>query len=475
MNFEKDFPNIITQFQNKQVLVIGDVMLDRYCEGDVERISPEAPIPILSNYNLNEMPGGAANVAVNLSSVGIKVSLVGSIGTDQYGKDLNNILKKTSLVDFFPLILNNRKTTTKTRFYSKGKQLLRLDYEDQSPIDLIKLNKILKQIEKLIKNSNALILSDYDKGLLTKKFISKVIHFANKNNIPIIVDPKKEDFSNYAYADIITPNLSELEKVSKKRFLNNNQIANYSRRILKNTKIKNMLVTLGKDGMLLINQKETFFLNAKPTEVSDVSGAGDTVVALLTSVITSQNDFKKASYLANLAGGISVSKKGTAKVSIGEILAILKLNLKKTSKNDLERSIEKWRIDSEIIGFANGCFDILHPGHLHLLKKSKEKCSKLIVGINSDKSVRLIKGKDRPFQSEVIRYNILNSLPYVDEVIIFDEKTPLKIIKNIKPNLIFKGSDYKKNDVVGFNFLKKYGGKIIIIPLLERFSTSNNL
>ena len=210
--------------------------------------------------------------------------------------------------------------------------MLRLDYEDQSPIDLIKLNKIFKQIEKLIKNSNALILSDYDKGLLTKKFISKVIHFANKNNIPIIVDPKKEDFSNYAYADIVTPNLSELEKVSKKRFLNNNQIANYSRRILKNTKIKNMLVTLGKDGMLLINQKKTFFLNAKPTEVSDVSGAGDTVVALLTSVITSQNDFKKASYLANLAGGISVSKKGTAKVSIGEILATLKLNLKKHQK-----------------------------------------------------------------------------------------------------------------------------------------------
>ena len=475
MNFDQDFLNIITQFQNKHVIVVGDVMLDRYCEGKVERISPEAPIPILSNYKLTKIPGGAANVAVNLSSVGIRVSLLGSIGTDEYGKELKDILTKTSFVDFFPLIIKKRKTTTKTRFYSQGKQLLRLDYEDQTPINLPQQKKIFEQIQKLIKNSNALILSDYAKGLLTKKFISKVIKIAIKYNIPIIVDPKKEDFSNYAFADIITPNLSELEKSSKKKFLSNNQIITFSRKILKNTKIKNILVTLGKDGMLLVNHKETFFLKAKPTEVSDVSGAGDTVVALLTSAITLHNDFKKASYLANLAAGISVSKKGTAKVSIGEILATLKLNLKKTSIDDLKILLERWRIDNEIIGFANGCFDILHPGHLYLLKKSKEMCSKLIVGINSDKSVKLIKGKDRPFQCEEIRYKIVNSLPYVDEVIIFNEKTPLKIIKNIKPNFIFKGSDYKKSNVVGFNFIKQYGGKIIIIPLLESFSTSKNL
>ncbi|MGU9961921.1 MAG: D-glycero-beta-D-manno-heptose-7-phosphate kinase [Candidatus Puniceispirillales bacterium WSBS_2018_MAG_OTU23] len=472
-NWGQLFQTIIS----KKIVVIGDVMLDRFIHGRVDRISPEAPVPVLTWTGENLMPGGAANVARNLAGYGVDVTLIGIIGKDQDGEQLKSTLKDAVNIKFKSIIDTSRQTTVKTRFQSSRQQMLRLDNETRLPLNPAIQKRLLKFAETAIAAADAVILSDYDKGMIDRKTVKSIIKMAKQKGVMVIADPKKTDPSVFSGVDVMTPNRAEFQKMTpslqaSSQQVSNADIADAANKVSEEHKIKSLLITLGADGMMLAGGgTPPYHVKSTAQSVFDVSGAGDTVIAALTAALAAGAGLKDATELANTAAAIVVSKSGTATTTPGEVLATAAPPYHK-SEQDVKAMAQAWQDAGLTMGFTNGCFDLLHPGHLWLLEKAKARCERLVVGVNSDASTRRLKGDGRPYQSQTHRIAVLASLPMVDAVVVFDTPTPAKLIKLLNPNRLIKGGDYKAAAVVGRASVLAAGGKVIIIPTKHGFSTT---
>ena len=439
----------------KKITVIGDVMIDWYLHGESSRISPEAPVPVVKFKESKFQLGGAANVANNLKHLEIEPFLIGATGNDHFGSLLKEHLKAEK-IKFNLTSEKSFQTICKQRLMSSNQQLARIDYEQH--FHGSKLTKIFNTFIKNIAKTDLIIVSDYGKGTIFNA--RKLIQSAKKLKKKILIDPKGKDFTKYKGANLITPNKSEFEnimgKVGSKR-----DLANKAKKMLEHLNLESLIVTLGSEGMYVLKKSNKKiigdFINAYPQEVFDVSGAGDTTISALGAALSEGNDIFSAAEFANLAASISVSKLGTSTVSIEEVTSL------ETSKGNKE----------QVIVFTNGCFDIIHSGHLDLLKEARSYGDKLIVGLNSDKSISKLKGPERPIIVQSERKKILLALKYVDEVIIFNEENPLKLIKKLKPSILVKGADYTKEQVIGGEFVESYGGQIKLVKLAKGKSTSN--
>ena len=439
----------------KKITVIGDVMIDWYLHGESSRISPEAPVPVVKFKESKFQLGGAANVANNLKHLEIEPFLIGATGNDHFGSLLKEHLKAEK-IKFNLTSEKSFQTICKQRLMSSNQQLARIDYEQYFHGG--KLTNTFNTFIKNIAKTDLIIVSDYGKGTIFNA--RKLIQSAKKLKKKILIDPKGKDFTKYKGANLITPNKSEFEnimgKVGSKR-----DLANKAKKMLEHLNLESLIVTLGSEGMYVLKKSNKKiigdFINAYPQEVFDVSGAGDTTISALGAALSEGNDIFSAAEFANLAASISVSKLGTSTVSIEEVTSL------ETSKGNKE----------QVIVFTNGCFDIIHSGHLDLLKEARSYGDKLIVGLNSDKSISKLKGPERPIIVQSERKKILLALKYVDEVIIFNEENPLKLIKKLKPSILVKGADYTKEQVIGGEFVESYGGQIKLVKLAKGKSTSN--
>ena len=463
----------LVAMQARSLLVIGDVMLDRYIDGRVTRMSPEAPVPVLEKSAESDMPGGAANVACNLAALGCDVHLLAVTGDDAAGDRLASLLGSNLAIDFARICDPDRPPTRKTRFRSDGQQVLRVDEELTASVSDDVQARLLNSVKSRLATVNAVILSDYAKGGLPVSLMQQIIAAANDAGIPVIADPKQSDFGSYAGASLLTPNLDELRAATGLVDDDLEAIANATSTLAATHSIDSILATLSARGMLLSDAAGDWqHAPAEAREVFDVSGAGDTVVAMLAACVAAGIAHQDALPLANLAAGVVVGKSGTAVASPGEIISAGMPGAISTSWADAADACETWRKSGQSVGFTNGCFDMLHPGHLHLLASAADAADRLVVGINSDASVRRLKGDGRPVQSAEIRAAALAQLPFVGAVAIFDEDTPLELITALQPDRVFKGGDYRAEDVVGGDIAAARGGDVVIIPTLGSHSST---
>ena len=470
------------QITSATVLCIGDVMLDRFISGDVERISPEAPIPILQVENEKIMLGGAGNVARNISSLGGSVRFISVIGEDTAGEDIEKMLINDLSLDVHLVVDPSRTSSQKSRFVAGNQQMLRADMETVHPVSDEIANIILEIAEEELPECGALMLSDYGKGVLSDDVLSRLINLARGQNKPVIIDPKGSDYSCYKGAMLITPNRKELEYATGMQTNTDTNIIDACNHLISTAGIEGVLVTRSSDGMsLIMRDQDAWHLPADARAVFDVSGAGDTVAAAISLSLAAGSGLKNAATLANSAAGIVVGKVGTATVQMIEVLSTLsdgKINPATHSvlddKNAL-RQISSWQTQGLSVGFTNGCFDILHNGHQFLLQQAADSCDKLIVAINTDASVRKLKGDDRPVNNEINRAVLLSSLKMVDAVILFDDKTPLRLIQLLRPNVLIKGADYEENKIVGADFVKAHGGRVVRAKLTDGLSTTETI
>ena len=453
------------------VLVFGDIILDRYISGSVDRVSPEAPVPVLKPSNEEIRLGGAANVALNLSSLGSNTTLIGVTGKDESSTQIIDLLKKNNIKK--ALSKSNHPTISKLRILASQQQLIRIDNEEEfSETDWqSSLSNYRKHIS--LKKNKVLIISDYEKGTL--KNIPLIIREAKKLKKIILVDPKGDDFSKYKSADIITPNFQEFERVVGK--VNSEpEITKKGKDLIKSLNLNSLLITRGSEGMTLLDKRNGKVIREDfPTEardVFDVSGAGDTVIASIAAGLAGGFSLSESIRLANLAAGIVVGKSGTATVNQAELVPYLGLSESYVSFNEVKVYSKDLHERGKKIVFTNGCFDILHAGHVEYLEAAKELGDKLIVAINTDRSVRKLKGSSRPVNTLAHRAKVLASLQCIDKVVFFDEDTPIKLIKAIRPDVLVKGGDYKLKDIVGHKEVSQSGGSVVTIPLVKGLSTS---
>lgn len=458
-----------------KILVIGDVMLDTYFDGEVTRISPEAPVPVFRKKGERSVLGGAANVAANLVAADQDVSVMSIVGNDKAGDALIDTFKNQD-INTNLIIRLDRHTTEKTRFLaSNNQQVLRLDIEDTFPISSIDCKKALSNLEGIISTFDLILLSDYLKGLLTYEFTQAVISLARNNNIPVIVDVKDPHCEKYFGATLLKPNLKELRELTGMTAGTDDEIVEASLTLLRNCNSEYVLTTCGGRGMILVGSDEPYFVKAVGQEVFDVTGAGDTTIAYLATCMMNGFDIKKAVDVANLAAGIQVSKVGTSSVYWSEIREKLAdENQGAIHKLLDEKLIKRFRQDykDKKIVFTNGCFDILHIGHIRYLREASKLGDVLVVGLNSDTSVKRLKGEERPINSEMDRAEMLGALGFVDYIAIFEADTPLELIKHIQPDVLVKGGDYADEYVIGTNEVESRGGKLVLIPFVEGKSTT---
>lgn len=438
---------------NRRILVIGDIMLDKYYEGNVSRISPEAPVPVFKKMSERSVPGGAANVAVNLAAAGQNVAVLSVCGNDENGNCLVDQLLNSG-VDVSLIKRTPEATITKTRFVANhNQQLLRMDEEEVKDINSRTENELIQLLQEYGESIDVVILVDYRKGLLTDSFTRKVIDESCKGGIKVIVDAKDPMPGKYRGAFLLKPNRKELGDLTGLNVDTEEHVVFAAKKLIKENNCEYVLVTCGAEGMILVSDIDYEIIASEAKEVYDVSGAGDTVIAYLSACIANGWDIKEAIKLANKAAGIQVGKMGTATVSLSEVFP------------DGDRK--------KTVVFTNGCFDILHAGHVQYLKTARELGDELIVGLNSDDSVRRLKGEGRPVNCQEDRAEILRSLSFVDRVEIFDEDTPLELIKKVKPDVLVKGGDYTANEVVGRDVVEANGGKVVILPFLDGKSTTS--
>ena len=480
----QDINTGLLPWENKQVcvLVVGDLILDEYLDGQVNRISPEAPVPVHRVGKTHVTAGGAANVARNIQLVGGKCHIVGIAGHDGAGDQLRQILKADG-IDIQSITADpNRPTTRKTRITSNHQQLVRIDWEDVKPIQESTQAQLFERIKQ--SKPDTILISDYGKGCLTPQFLAKIIKYGQSNNICIVVDPKGHDYTMYQGADLITPNWKEACEalgLDTNTSVSPNTIAT---RISEKFSIKNVLVTLGSEGMLGRNQQGEFFkLDAQTREVFDVSGAGDTVVALMALSLATGLDLPSGMNIANSGAGKVVEKWGTQPLSIEELKEAIAFNStslfgwsstrkKIAKKQDIIRNTISLQASGKSIVFTNGCFDLLHAGHLSYLEEARSLGHVLIVAVNSDESVRKLKGNSRPLIPCEQRMSLLAGLECVDYVVEFSEETPESIIKDISPDILVKGADYEVKDIVGADFVLSKGGRVERIAFVDGLSTS---
>lgn len=445
--------------QKPKILVVGDFMVDCYVWCDSSRISPEAPVMIMKSKKQEKRLGGGANVYANLKALGADVFALGVVGDDENG----NFLKE-KLNSYF-LIQKGRKTSLKSRIIAHNQQVLRLDDEDDEDIKLEQ--ELITEFKKIFRNFNAILLSDYAKGVLTPKICQNIIQSANEFNIPVLVDPKGDDFSKYKGATLLTPNKQEALKALKIENLERENLQYGIEKLKKDFDLKYSIITLSEDGIALFDEK-LHIIPAKALEVYDVTGAGDSVIATLAFSLACNIPILEACKLANKAAAVVVGKIGSASVSLDEIRNFNKNNFENKIKNK-EELLKMLKTENKKIVFTNGCFDIVHFGHIKYLEKAKKLGDILIVGLNSDASVKRLKGKNRPINSEFHRACMLAAFYFVDFVVIFDEDTPLELISFLKPDVLVKGADYQNKEVVG----EKLVSKVELIDFEEGFSTSN--
>lgn len=473
-----DYQKLLEKFQEKKILVIGDILLDHYIYGNSYRISPEAPVPVINFSDEFYGCGGAANVALNLKKLGARVRLTGRVGHNAGGGKIRELLKKENFLmkDLFPD--KNYITPVKTRLISNSHQIARLDRENGLQFTPRNEEKFFLSVKKSINkfSPDAIILSDYAKGLLTPGLSSNIIKLSRDNGIKVIVDPKGPDFSKYSGADYITPNTAEAEQVCGFRIDSEDKTEKALKLIIRLSGVKNVLITRGSLGTSYLGSgKKIVTLKTDIREVYDVTGAGDTFAAVFTLALISGCLLKESINLANIAAGIVIQRMGTSSVTPTELISRIykRSSLKLLPKASLSTVVNTYRTNHKRIVFTNGCFDLLHSGHVDLLQKSKELGDILIVAINSDSSIRKLKGAERPIIKENERVSVISALSCVDHVILFEDDTPIELIEMIKPDILTKGSDYKEEDVVGRDILSAYGGSIKIITLSRDVSTSS--
>lgn len=460
------------QFPQAKVLVLGDVMLDRYWFGATNRISPEAPVPVVRVKENEERAGGAANVAMNIASLNVPVRLLGLTGNDEAGSALTALLEKQKIhCDFVKL--DSHPTITKLRILSRHQQLLRLDFEEN--FNNVHSDNLLAKLKSAIQNVGALILSDYGKGTLND--VQQMIQIARQANVPVLIDPKGTDFERYRGATLLTPNMSEFEAVAG-ACQSDEDIVEKGLKMIADYDLTALLVTRSEKGMTLLRPNQpAFHLPTEAKEVYDVTGAGDTVISVLATALADGRAFEEACYLANVAAGIVVGKLGTSTVSAVELENAIHgrtaTGFGIMAEAELKTAVKLAKDRGEKIVMTNGCFDILHPGHVSYLENARKLGDRLIVAVNTDASVKRLKGEARPINDLTSRMTVLAGLSSVDWLVAFDEDTPQRLIGEILPDLLVKGGDYKPEEIAGSKEVRANGGDVLVLDFKNGCSTSN--
>lgn len=458
------------------ILVIGDLMIDHYLWGSCDRISPEAPVQVVNVKKENSVLGGAGNVINNLVSLGSSVEVISVIGDDSVANELKTLLSNIGVAFDNLVVEKGRKTSKKSRLMASNQQVLRYDSESVDEISKNSANKILEILEKNIKNYSAIILSDYKKGVLTTTLTQDIIKLANRNKIKVLADPKGKDFSKYKGAYTLTPNKKEAMEATNIDIKDEKSLVEALKSLKQNCNLEVSLITLSEQGIAIFDD-ELFTSPTAAREVFDVTGAGDTVIASITFALSCGVDIKKALYFANLAAGVVVGKIGSATATLDEIYEYeSQLNKSSSSSHiktfdEIEKLAKKLHSQGKKIVFTNGCFDILHVGHVKYLEEAKSYGDVLILGLNADSSVRKLKGSSRPINSQDDRAYILASLESVDYVVIFEEETPYELIKLIKPHVLVKGGDYEGKEVVG----QDIADELKLVQFVDGKSTTNTI
>ena len=470
-------------FRQLKVLVVGDIMLDRYIHGEVERISPEAPVPVLRHAQRYERAGGAANVAMNLAGLGCQTFLGGFWGSDSEQTELAAILERSG-IDTVGVVSSSLPTISKTRIVGRQQQLLRLDIESRDAIPADEAARLHELATGLVAKVHAVILSDYAKGALTEALCEGVIRAARTAGVPVLADPKTPDFSKYSGATTVCPNLGELALATGIPAHQVERLLTAGQALVAEHDFQFLTVTMSEKGISLLRAPSAdgtgiYHSPARAREVFDVSGAGDTVIATLAAGIAGGLRIETAVELANLAAGIVVSKVGTVPIAAHELVASLTPSTglsageKVLDRERIQLRVAEWRASGETIVFTNGCFDLLHVGHITLLEDCRRFGSKLVLGLNADASVCRLKGPSRPIVGERERARVMAALAAVDAVVLFEEDTPLELIRLLKPNVLVKGGDYTVETVIGHEDVIASGGRVEIVPTVEGFSTTS--
>ncbi|QQR49372.1 D-glycero-beta-D-manno-heptose 1-phosphate adenylyltransferase [bacterium] len=476
----KDLINFIKRGGRKNVIIVGDLMLDEYLFGSVDRISPEAPVPIVREQHREWQLGGAANVAANCRSIGFDVALFGVINPyDRSGKKFCELLEKNNISKENLIFSETRSTTNKLRVMSRNHQCLRIDHEDREPLTDKERMLLIERVKKNIKPESVLLLSDYAKGVIDRYLVDYMVGLARQNNCIIVADPKGPDFDKYQGIDYMTPNLSEFAQIVHYFGLDrHHSLVDNARKIIKQLNMTGMMITMGEQGIHFVSADADFHSPACKREVFDLSGAGDTVVAFLALGFAHKLDLVVVLRLANHAASIAISHLKTYSVSLEELIDRQADVAEKIMYDWARLKIElEWlRSEGKRIVFTNGCFDILHSGHIHLLKEAKKRGDILVVALNTDASVqRLNKGPERPINSLSERATIMSALSVVDFVTAFDQDTPREILEYLRPNVLVKGGDYKREELAGYDLLMSYGGEVFTIDMVPGRSTTSTI
>ncbi len=451
-----------------RILVIGDIMLDQYVAGNVTRISPEAPVPVVKVDKEWSTLGGAGNVAANVASLGGKATLLGLVGSDASASTILNSCSDAGIEAV--VIQGNQPTIVKTRVVS-GQQIVRFDREEELVWSNSQLSELASKLETLIPASDVILLSDYAKGTLSDEVLKLIFDLASIKGKRVLVDPKRADWSAYKGAFLITPNLVELAMTEAGKDIKNddNLVVNACQKLRNQFAIENIVATRSSYGMTVVSEQKVLNIPTRALEVFDVSGAGDTVLAAFGMSLAERKSVAESAFVANAAAGIVVSKRGTAVVHRSELETFLKGGFKEISRTQIEAFKQK-NVGRKVI-FTNGCFDVLHQGHRKLLQEARELGDLLVVGLNSDNSIKRLKGESRPINAVDQRVEALAALPSVDAVIVFEEDTPYELLQQLQPQILVKGGDYEPKDVVGADLVDE----VVIIPLVEGVSTTDLL
>jgi len=492
--------DIVESLPHHSVMVVGDIMLDRFVYGDVHRISPESPVPVLSIQTENRMLGGAGNVLSNLAGLGVQAHILAVVGQDSDADAVRALLVEKNVDPAGLIIAPDRPTIVKTRFLASHQQLLRTDYERNGKLPEATEEALIKKAIEGLPQMGALILSDYGKGVLSEHVISTLIKKARKLGVPVLVDPKKADYSIYKGASIITPNRNELaEATNNMPTKTDDDIVAATTYLMKQAGVDAILATRSQDGMTLMRANKKLapvHLRTEALEVFDVSGAGDTVIATVAAALAAGADLVAAAALSNIAGGIVVAKVGTAPIRRKELIAAIArkeldisdeapegriLDTAREAKvcdaEEAAEIVQRWKARGMKVGFTNGCFDILHPGHVSYLNQARARCDRLVIGLNSDASVKRLKGAERPVNEEQARAIVLGALGAVDMVVIFgddraEDDKPVRLIGRMKPDIFFKGGDYRESDLPEAPVVRAYGGQVELMSHFDGHSTT---
>ena len=486
-----DLIRFIDRWQGRKAVVVGDFMLDRYVYGNAQRLSPDAPVPVLAIQRVEHNPGGAANVCLNLRALRCDVACVGVVGKDDTAEHLKDALSQAGC-DVSGLIqTTDRPTTVKHNFvglaqHRHPQKMFRVDDESNAPIPSKIADRLLAKARRLLKNAAVLCIEDYNKGVLTNALCQNLITLAKKMNVPVLVDPAAiDDFTKYRGATCITPNRTEASLATGiDTYSNGDQeqqaaIRKIARSLLTKLKLHAVVLTLDKQGALLLEKsKPPCLVPTQARSVYDVSGAGDMVLAMLAGAIANKADWYTATQLANIAAGLEVESFGIVPIELDEIL----LNLLRQKHEELGKvrhvdqllpELAAYRKQGKKIAFTNGCFDILHAGHVSFLRAARRTGDLLVVGLNSDRSIRRLKGKDRPVNHEADRVMVLSELESIDYIVAFDQDTPINLLKSIEPDVLVKGADYRRSQVVGGDWVESHGGRVELVKLVQGRSTTN--